>query len=874
MKTAILTTSLAVLLFATACQRNTLLSDGAITGFTVETGSGSYTKTSYSGALSGSPSKERIDWVVGDQFKVACAQTTPQLSSYQISGGITASGALSRATEIVPVGHPNANGLHWGTETHHFYAVYPSSVSLTPAGLISASLPALQDGNMGNCLMWAGTDAEPKNEFTLRFTPMVTTFQFTVGGDGTGAGDITVNAVELVSENVALTGDFKAVITEGGPTAEIAQRGGSISYSEIPGVSTSNNTVRFTPPSGTIINDTQSLTFRVFVYPQGRVVGGEDVMDGLTLRYYTDKGNRSLALKYGGSAPENAGQWVQFPAGCKINVTGLQMPAQLNPWRFSVETSALEEELSDVAVHPVAIEAWTDTDDLIPIDEWQQKMFISPESSGVWVGDEITLTAFINNGGSVSEATAASWTLSDAGGTYVTVVSSNGSSITLRGLNSTAGESPVVIKATQSGLAATAKLAVKKLQRSGAFSVADGRYVYFSPGNLQYVFGSWDVSFEFFVNYLFGGWENVPVGESGYSGYWRFASYQYEYIGPLDHEWLVTNRTEGTAIDLFSWGIIGIKYEEGQEFVPWTYDPSIYSSRFGPTSGNLTGLSDWGANTITGAEPSTGWRMMTSEEYAYLTANWTNWSGGHRIGWTQLFGTARVAGVKGLVLLPDDWVRPAGMPEFVSGVNADFGGNPTYMVINNTYSAEEWELMEAAGAVFLPTTGVIQHNYPNYIVKDYQNAQSYDYIFYWTATRDIDNFGWSGASSLSVTSGGAGYNYRGRAAKLPVRLVRDAEDVTHGLSTGLSSYAMRFSLAAPNNKQATGVSVKYNAADVTEDASITWTCSPRDLVKMTPSQDGKSVSVTPVAKGKGTITCHVTYGNERREMECRFLIED
>ena len=291
-----------------------------------------------------------------------------------MNGGITASGALSRATEIVPVGHPNASGLQWGTGTHHFYAVYPATADVSTAGVISATLPDTQDGStMTNCLMWAGASPDANTDFTLRFTPMVTTFQFTVGGDGTGAGDIEISAVELTSSLVALAGGFSAQITQGGGAAAIQQSGGGISYSvsgsrTIPAVVTSgsgkNNSVRITPSAPVTINDAKSYTFRVFVYPSGRTVNGADVMDGLTVKYFTDKGNRSLDLKYSDAATNgtNAGQWVAFPAGRKINIAGLQLPVQLNGWTFSVSAGEMSDEISDVVISPVNMTEFTPED--------------------------------------------------------------------------------------------------------------------------------------------------------------------------------------------------------------------------------------------------------------------------------------------------------------------------------------------------------------------------------------------------------------------------------------------------------------------------------------------------------------------------------
>lgn len=90
---------------------------------------------------------------------------------------------------------------------------------------------------------------------------------------------------------------------------------------------------------------------------------------------------------------------------------------------------------------------------------------------------------------------------------------------------------------------------------------------------------------------------------------------------------------------------------------------------------------DWGS-TIEG-----GWRTPTADEWHYLLFE--------RVGAEDKWGTGTVNNTHGLLLLPDKWELPSGC-RFVSGSQ---GWD------NNIYSNGEWELMEAAGAVFLPADG-------------------------------------------------------------------------------------------------------------------------------------------------------------------------
>ena len=61
----------------------------------------------------------------------------------------------------------------------------------------------------------------------------------------------------------------------------------------------------------------------------------------------------------------------------------------------------------------------------------------------------------------------------------------------------------------------------------------------------------------------------------------------------------------------------------------------------------------------------------------------------------QLQGQATVNGVHGYIFLPDDWSTPAGLT--FTAIPNDW--------TTNSYDIDNWLLMEAAGAVFLPAAG-------------------------------------------------------------------------------------------------------------------------------------------------------------------------
>lgn len=86
-----------------------------------------------------------------------------------------------------------------------------------------------------------------------------------------------------------------------------------------------------------------------------------------------------------------------------------------------------------------------------------------------------------------------------------------------------------------------------------------------------------------------------------------------------------------------------------------------------------------------------GQRIMEEDEWRYLLQDRT-----HAY---QLFALAQVAGYNGLVILPDyeTWELPEGLSFDYQDTQGGWS--------KNSYSAEDWARMEAAGAVFFPASG-------------------------------------------------------------------------------------------------------------------------------------------------------------------------
>ena len=89
----------------------------------------------------------------------------------------------------------------------------------------------------------------------------------------------------------------------------------------------------------------------------------------------------------------------------------------------------------------------------------------------------------------------------------------------------------------------------------------------------------------------------------------------------------------------------------------------------------------------------TEWHVLTKSEWTYLLV--TRDEG--RAAADQRNGIGTVAGKHGLIIIPDNWIQPSGVPALTGGVSEGWN--------TNSYDATQWTAMAAAGAVFLPAAG-------------------------------------------------------------------------------------------------------------------------------------------------------------------------
>lgn len=241
----------------------------------------------------------------------------------------------------------------------------------------------------------------------------------------------------------------------------------------------------------------------------------------------------------------------------------------------------------------------------------------------------------------------------------------------------------------------------------GEFSVADGQKVHFSRGNLQY-------------NAAQGTHATADGGTA--QGTWRFAEKQYDTIF---HSNFGVSSTYNGWIDLFGWGTSG--WNSGAvAYQPWstsTNNADYYPG--GDYTNSLTGNyanADWGVyNAISNGGNTPGsWRTLTRSEWIYLlttrAASTVNGTANAR------YAKATVAGEWGVVVFPDVYSHPAGLPS-PTNINVSNGA----FTLNN-YNADQWSVMETAGCVFLSLAG---YRYGTGIIDVTSSGRSGNY---WSST--------------------------------------------------------------------------------------------------------------------------------------------
>ena len=219
----------------------------------------------------------------------------------------------------------------------------------------------------------------------------------------------------------------------------------------------------------------------------------------------------------------------------------------------------------------------------------------------------------------------------------------------------------------------------------GLFSVSDDKQVFFSKGNLQY--------------------------NASESPKWQFAKHQYDVchttgdnVGDDYKDWKDGEKYKWT--DLFGWGMWLEKNTLTDDNYAENIDPLKTSKGkdylFFEANGSKTvyqgDLNDLGRSAI-----GSDWTTFTNKELCYLFSynssslgNYTNDIRGGK------YGEGTVDNVHGVILLPDDWTYPTDLSESSTSKDKFKSGSSAW---SNSYTAADWDKMEANGAVFLPAAG-------------------------------------------------------------------------------------------------------------------------------------------------------------------------
>lgn len=227
------------------------------------------------------------------------------------------------------------------------------------------------------------------------------------------------------------------------------------------------------------------------------------------------------------------------------------------------------------------------------------------------------------------------------------------------------------------------------------FSVAEGRTVRFSRGNLQY-------------NAAQG--SHATADGQTLQGTWRFALNQYDTVTNIRN---ASSSFDGW-ISHFAWGTSG--WNSGAVYYnPWMsghigVDESFFRSDNywpgGDPSVSLSGSyvnADWAYfNAISnGGNHPCMWRTLTKDEWDFLLRDRTTSTVNNTPN--ARFAPSNIAGIEGVILFPDTYRHPSNV-----ALPLCINKQPNYARDSMSYySIPQWNEMESAGCVFLPVRGII-----------------------------------------------------------------------------------------------------------------------------------------------------------------------
>ena len=291
----------------------------------------------------------------------------------------------------------------------------------------------------------------------------------------------------------------------------------------------------------------------------------------------------------------------------------------------------------------------------------------------------------------------------------------------------------------------------------GLFSVAPGKMVRFSKGNLKCTTRA------------------TPDVNGHYD--WSSAGFDWDFMYP-QYTIAETNGNVGVdyansnVVSLFLWGTTG--NEDLTYSGKYPYSTSIYLD-YGPESGDLSVSdgTDWGWCMGGTSSP---WRTLEYSEWRWLIGLYNPTPGTNCRAASTVnnvpnarYSRAKIGSSYGMIIFPDNYVHPDNVTSLnYINYTGSSGAKFTNVPINDIDPDTEWPLLEAAGVVFLPAAGNrwFDYNDPDYNIDETETV--YDYGEYWSKTQT------SGVGSFHC--GGEHVNTEfGQKITCSVRLVTDAQ---------------------------------------------------------------------------------------------------
>ncbi len=229
--------------------------------------------------------------------------------------------------------------------------------------------------------------------------------------------------------------------------------------------------------------------------------------------------------------------------------------------------------------------------------------------------------------------------------------------------------------------------------------------------------------------------------------------------------------TNGELPGIFSFYDGKVRFSKGN----LQYNESTDTWRFAPKQWNTTEYGGWFEDIKWVDSFDYGKRGAYNERGENAISNGGNqpnkWYTPRAIDWEMLilwrpnaenlYGFGNVEGVDGLILLPDDWVKPNDV-SFTTGkeggmvykpwINIDNNRDTVFMYyenpvegansyLDNVYNTAEWNKMEAAGAVFLPGTN-----------SYWSSSETFSSFFAYVLQFGLGNFNYNFFSLLGGTT--------------------------------------------------------------------------------------------------------------------------